>query len=196
MPALPPSASDIAGDVALLAAIAARDKAAFTALFERYAGRIKAFVMRAGASPQDADEITQDVMVAIWRSAGGYDPARAAPATWIYAIARNRRIDLLRRARRPAPDPNDPLFQPDPEPDSLDILSHAEAAARIRATLATLSPEQRAVLVAAFYGGQTHSEIASATGLPPGTVKSRMRLAFRRLRDVLGDEAGAEFEYD
>jgi RNA polymerase sigma-70 factor (ECF subfamily) len=188
MPAQQPPSPDTASDAELLAAIAGRDKAAFAVLFDRYAGRIKGFMMRSGASAQDADEIAQDVMVSIWRRASSFDPARAGAATWIFAIARNRRIDLIRRASRPAPDPEDPLFQPDPEPDGLDTLAQAEQEERVRAGLATLAPEQRAVLVAAFYEGLSQTEIAQAQNLPLGTVKSRFRLAFRHLRGVLGED--------
>jgi RNA polymerase sigma-70 factor (ECF subfamily) len=188
MPAQQPPSPETASDAELLAAIAGRDKAAFAVLFDRYAGRIKGFMMRSGASAQDADEIAQDVMVSIWRRASSFDPARAGAATWIFAIARNRRIDLIRRASRPAPDPEDPLFQPDPEPDGLDTLDRAEQEERVRAGLATLAPEQRAVLVAAFYEGLSQTEIAQAQNLPLGTVKSRFRLAFRHLRGVLGED--------
>lgn len=194
MPDAPPPGSAAPSDAELLILIAGRDRTAFGALFARYAGRIKAFTMRSGASAPDADEIAQDVMVAIWRSAAGFDPARAAASTWIFAIARNRRIDLIRRARRPAPDPADPLFQPDPEPGGLDMLAQAQQEVRVRDGLASLAPEQRAVLVAAFYDGLSHGEIAEVQGLPLGTVKSRIRLAFRHLRDVLGEDLMAELD--
>ncbi len=194
MPAPPPPGPAALSDADLLVGIAGRDKASFALLFERYAGRIKGFMMRSGANPSDADEIAQDVMVSVWRRAATFDPRRAAASTWIFAIARNRRIDMIRRARRPAPDPADPLFQPDPEPDGLDIVSQAEQERRVRSSLATLAPEQRAVLVAAFYDGLSHAEIAEAQGLPLGTVKSRIRLAFRHLRGVLGEDIVAEMD--
>lgn len=192
MPAPPPETA--ASDARLLIGIAGADTQAFAALFARYAGRIKSYMMRSGASDSDADEIAQEVMVSIWRNAASYDPARATAATWIFAIARNRRIDMLRRARRPAPDPADPLFQPDPHPDGLDQLTAAERDEQVRLGLAGLTPEQRAVLLASFYDGLSHAEIAARFGLPLGTVKSRMRLAFRHLRDVLGDDLVAEFD--
>lgn len=188
MPAAPPPVQPVPSDVALLAGVAAGDRAAFAALFERYAGRLKAHVLRAGAGRDDADEIVQDVMVSVWRRAASFDPDRAAVSTWIYAIARNRRIDGLRRAHRPRPDPLDPTFDPEPEPDGLDRVSRVEREAALRAVLADLAPEQRAVLVAAFYDGRSHAEIAAALGLPLGTVKSRIRLAFQRLRGALGDD--------
>lgn len=189
----PPADPNAAQDADLVARIAAQDREAFVALFERYAGRIKAFALRGGASAQDADEIAQDVMVSVWRRAASYRPERAAVSTWIYAIARNRRIDLIRRTRRPAPDPNDPLFQPDPQPDALRGLAAIEREARLRAGLAALGPEQREVLVAAFFDGLSHGEVAERLGLPLGTVKSRIRLAFGHLRGLLGDDLVAEF---
>jgi RNA polymerase sigma-70 factor (ECF subfamily) len=194
MPASPPPGQSSASDAELLVAVARCDRAAFAALFDRYAGKLKGFIMRSGASDADADEIVQDVMVAIWRRAGTFDPARAAASTWIFAIARNRRIDLIRRSRRPMPDPADPMWRPDPEPDGADRLSQAEREAQVRAGLDVLAPEQRAVLVAAFYDGLSHGEIAAAQGLPLGTVKSRLRLAFRRLRLELGDDITEETE--
>lgn len=187
MPALTPDL-DVSSDAALILATARADRDAFVALFERYAGRVKAFMMRSGASPADADEIVQEVMVAIWRRAGTFDPDKAAASTWIFAIARNRRIDMIRKVSRPAPDPEDPLFQPDPEPDGLSRVSAAERAERLRESLAALAPEQRSVLMAAFYEGLSHGEIATRLDLPLGTVKSRIRLAFRHLRSALGED--------
>jgi RNA polymerase sigma-70 factor, ECF subfamily len=186
MPDSPPP--EPPGDAELIRAIAGGDRDAFVALFERYAGRIKGFMIRSGASAGDADEIAQDVMVAIWRRAETFDAERSAAATWIFAIARHRRIDLLRRAGRPGPDPLDPLFQPEAEPDAFAALNAAQREARLREALAGLPPEQRAVLVAAFYDGLSHAEIAAREGLPLGTVKSRIRLAFRRLSGILGDD--------
>lgn len=192
--ASPPDTAAAASDADLILAVARRDRAAFVALFERFAGRVKGYAIRAGAVAADADEIAQDVMVSVWRNAGDFDPSRAAASTWIFAIARNRRIDAFRRQQRPTPDPNDPLFQPGPEPDGYDILSAAERDRRLREALASLAPEQRQVLVAAFYDGLSHGEIAARSGLPLGTVKSRIRLAFRHLHGILGDDLAEGFE--
>ena len=138
MSATPPPVRTAPSDAELIAAVAARDRAAFVTLFERYAGRIKAFAMRGGTGAADADEIAQDVMVSVWRNAASFDPARAGPSTWIFAIARNRRIDQFRRAGRPAPDPADPLFQPEGDTrtlaeyadDEKNAVSHRGRAAR------------------------------------------------------------------
>ena len=191
-----PPASDAASDADLLLAVAARDRGAFVAVFERYAGRIKAFALRRGASAADADEIAQDVMVAIWRRADSFDPARASAATWIFAIARNRRVDFARRAARPGPDPLDPFFHPEPVPDAFDPLDAAEREARLRDALAGLAPEQQRVLAASFFDGLSHSAIAMREGVPLGTVKSRIRLAFRHLHAVLGVDLAGGFGDD
>jgi RNA polymerase sigma-70 factor, ECF subfamily len=193
MSAPPTAGATGPSDADLIRAVAGKDRAAFSLLFDRYAGRVKAFMMRGGASEADADEIAQDVMVSIWRRAESFDPAKAAASTWIYAIARNRRIDLVRQMRRPMPDPMDPLFQADPEPDGLETVSLAEREGLVRESLGTLAPEQLEVLRMAFYDGMSHAEIAESTGLPLGTVKSRIRLAFRHLRGALGDEVAADF---
>ena len=173
-----------------------RDRAAFVALFDRYARRVKAFLIRGGASPEEADEAAQDVMVSLWRKAETYDPAKASVATWVFAIARNRRIDMLRRRARPEPDPEDPLFQPDPSPDPAREAAASDRDARLRAALTELDPEQLEVVRLAFYAGLAQSEIAARTGLPLGTVKSRLRLAFGRLRAALGDAFAEELRDD
>jgi len=175
-------------DTQLLSEIATSDRAAFAELFGRYAVRIKAFVLRAGTSGEDADEIAQEVMVTVWRKAHQFDPAKAAASTWIFAIARNRRIDLIRRRNRPEPDPEDPLFHPDPEPSGLEALSAQQIAIRVRDGVAQLPQDQRQVLSAAFYDGLSHAEIAAHFDLPLGTVKSRIRLSFKHLRGVLGED--------
>ncbi len=192
---LTPRSAD-ASDADLVSAVAARDRDAFVALFERYAGRIKAFALRRGASPADADEIAQDVMVAVWRRAATFDPDRASAAAWIYAIARNRRVDFARRAARPGPDPLDPLFRPEPEPDGFAAVNAAEREARLRDALAGLAAEQRRVVVASFFDGLSHGEIAVREGVPLGTVKSRIRLAFRHLHGVLGVDLAEGFGDD
>lgn len=178
-------------DAALLRRVAARDRAAFRLLFARYAGRIKAFLMRAGFPAAEADEGAQEVMLAIWRRADSFDPAKAGAATWIYAIARNRRVDMLRR-RRPAPDPDDPHFRVDPAPASETVSQIADRDRALRAALADIPPDQRRVVAALFYDGLTHTEAAAALALPLGTLKSRLRLAIGRLRAALGEDFAQE----
>ncbi len=185
-PSSPQAEPDPAGDEALLARVAAGDRAAFAALFARYAGRIKGFLIRSGFPPAEADEAAQEVMLSIWRRADSFDPARAGAATWIYAIARNRRVDMLRR-RRPEPDPEDPLFAPDPEPQPAATAQRRDRDRAVRAAMTGLTEEQRLVVRLAFYDGLSHGEIAAMIDAPLGTVKSRIRLAMGRLRAALGD---------
>ncbi len=184
-------------DEALLAAVAGHaDRAAFVELFRRFAGRIKAMLTRSGSAPEMAEEVAQEVMVLVWRKAASFDPEKASVATWIYAIARNRRIDLLRRAARPEPDPQDPLFRPEPEAPAERVLAAAERDLRVRQALSGLPPEQIEVVRLAFFAGLSHGEIAERLGAPLGTVKSRLRLSFARLRSSLGGDFSTELVDD
>ena len=178
-----------AQDAALIARIAKKDKEAFAALFSDYAIRVKAFLMRYGTSPTDADDLAQDVMVQVWRRAETFDPAKASASTWVFTIARNRRIDRLRKIARATPLEDDPLFQPDPEPDALEVLSANDRQIRVQEALNNLNKEQRQVIEASFFVGMSHGEVADALGLPLGTVKSRIRLGFKALRTALGEDA-------
>ena len=184
-------------DESLLAAIVDRaDRTAFADLFGRYAGRIKAFLINGRLDPGTAEEIAQEVMVTLWRKAASFDPSKASVATWIFTIARNRRIDHLRRQARPEPDPTDPQFRPEPEVSSERAVANATRDTRVRAALASLADEQREVVQLAFFAGLSHGEIAERLGTPLGTVKSRLRLSFARLRTELGTEFVAELADD
>ena len=186
-----PPESGLAGrtDEALVAAVAERaDRDAFAELFRRYAGRVKAMLMRSGAAADVAEEVAQEVMVAVWRKASTFDADKASVATWIYTIARNRRVDLIRRTKRPEPDPDDPLFRPDPAPPPDAAMAAAQRDLRIRQALHALPPDQLEVVRLAFFAGLSHGEIAERLGAPLGTVKSRLRLSFARLRARLGGD--------
>ena len=180
-------------DAALIRRIAeARDKEAFSALFRRYAGKIRGALVKAGARPDEADEAAQEAMLAVWRKAGSFDPARAPASAWIFAIARNRRIDMIRRSRRPEPDPEDPLFQPEPPRSAAAAIAERERDGALAAPVAARSEPQRDGVRRAFFVGLGHPEIAARLGLPLGTVKSRLRLAGERLRAALGAEFARE----
>lgn len=158
------------------------DRAAFAELFDHYAPRVKGYLGRLGLEPARAEDLTQDVMVAVWRKAASFDRGKANASTWIYRIARNRRIDLFRRERTATLDPDEPMLSPEAEalPDA--ALLAGQQGTLIALALAELPPEQREMIRAAFYEDLSHSEIAERTGLALGTVKSRMRLAFEKLR--------------
>lgn len=160
-----------------------QDQAAFAELFAYFAPRVKAFLMKSGANPDLAEEVSQDVMATLWRKAHMFDPAKASVSTWIFTIARNRRIDVLRKQRRP--EPEDLTWGPEAEPDQEDVLALQQESEKLGVALAELPEKQRDLIIRAYYGELTHSEIADATGLPLGTIKSRIRLALDRLRHQL-----------
>jgi RNA polymerase sigma-70 factor (ECF subfamily) len=161
-----------------------QDRTAFAALFTEFAPKVKAFAIRRGAAAPD--EVTQEVMLAVWRKAASYDPARGAGEAWIFAVARNACIDAARRDR------GQPLLELEP-PDTPEAprgdrqLEAAEDVRRVRAAVASLSPEQSEVVRLSFFDDRPHAEISARLGLPLGTVKSRLRLAMKRLRELLDD---------
>ena len=157
----------------------------FELLFRHFAPRVKAYMARTG-SPGVAEELMQETMVAVWNKAAMYDPSRGAASTWIFSIARNLRIDAYRREKHPEFDPEDPMLQPEAEPAADRRLEGEQSAKLIRDALTTLPPDQAEVLRLAFFEDNSQSTIAAALDLPLGTVKSRMRLAFAKLRGVLG----------
>lgn len=157
-----------------------RDRTAFAELFSHFAPRVKGFLMKSGAEATLAEDCTQDVMATVWRKAHLFDPSRASVATWVFTIARNRRIDLIRRQKRP--DPEDLPWGPEAEPDQLDVLAMQQESEVLSRAIAKLPAAQRELIEKAYFGDFTHSEIAAQTGLPLGTIKSRIRLALDRLR--------------
>ena len=172
----------------LLQRVAANgDVEAFKALYESYAPRVKSYMLRQGADPATAEELAQETLLAVWRKAGLYSDDKGSATTWIFTIARNLRIDRLRKevAWQPLPEDNDEQPSPDPLPDA--ELSERERGERVRAMLAELPQDQSAVVSLAFVEGLSHSEISARLGLPLGTVKSRMRLAYQKIRDALED---------
>jgi len=166
----------------------ARDRQAFRALFDHFAPRIRSFLLQRRVPKAQAEDITQDVMLSVWRRAASYDPAKAGASTWIYTIARNQHIDQFRKAKRAEQmDETDPSLQPEPAPAADDLCEMSESAQSVGAALETLSPDQRQVIDMAFTEGLSHSEIADRLDLPLGTVKSRIRLAMGKLKTTLGD---------
>ncbi|TCP27132.1 RNA polymerase sigma-70 factor (ECF subfamily) [Rhodovulum adriaticum] len=160
-----------------------KDQRAFASLFAHFAPRVKAFLMKSGADPALAEEVAQDVMATLWHKAHMFDPERASVATWIFTIARNRRIDVLRKSRRP--EPEDLPWGPEHEPDQADTIALQQESEQLGKALAALPENQRVLIERAYFGEFSHSEIAAETGLPLGTIKSRIRLALERLRQEM-----------
>lgn len=167
-----------------------QDKEAFSELFDHFAPRLKAYLLRLGAHGGQAEELVQEVMITLWRKADLFDPAKSSLATWLFRIARNRRIDALRRDKRGELDPDDPSLHPQGEAEAGESMDAQMRDERVRHSLKILPEEQLQLVRMAFFQGLSHSEISQETGLPLGTVKSRIRLAFTRLRKSLeNDEA-------
>lgn len=164
-----------------------RDRAAFARLFADFAPRIKGYARRRGADGAVAEDLAQEVMLTVWRRAGLFDRRKASASTWIFTIARNRRIDMLRRERRPEMDPNDPAVVPERDPAADHSVESSQSEARLHQAVARLPREQAELLRLAYFDDKSHSAIAEALDLPLGTVKSRIRLAMAKLRDMLKD---------
>jgi RNA polymerase sigma-70 factor (ECF subfamily) len=174
----------------LIARIAeARDRAAYAALFTRFAPKLKAFVMGQGLSAQEAEDLAQDAMLNVWRKAHLFDPAKATAVTWIYSIARNLRIDAARRTKRVRDLPEDLWQGEGDKPADQELIDH-QSAQSVAALIGALPAEQQTVLKMSFYEDLSHGDIAKALSLPLGTVKSRLRLALTRLKTALAAPGG------
>ncbi|WP_170479423.1 sigma-70 family RNA polymerase sigma factor [Ruegeria arenilitoris] len=160
-----------------------KDQLAFAELFRHFAPRVKAFLIKSGSDATTAEECAQEVMATLWHKAHLFDPSRATVATWVFTIARNKRIDVLRKQRRP--EPEDLGWGPEAEPDQDDVIALQQETAQLRDAMAALPDAQRELIQKAYFGDLSHREIASQTGLPLGTIKSRIRLALDRLRHAM-----------
>jgi RNA polymerase sigma-70 factor (ECF subfamily) len=173
---------------AWITAVAANsDRKSFKCLFDYFAPRLKSFLMGQGTDSQLAEEVVQETMVKVWRKSHQFDAAKASASTWIFTIARNMRVDLLRKDNRPEPDFNDPAFVPDPEPQVTELIARNQESEELNKLISTLPIEQREVLNLAYFHDMAHAEIANKLNIPLGTVKSRIRLALKRIRVTLGD---------
>lgn len=173
-----------------LLSLIARDRsdAAFRRLFEEYGPRVRSFMLRQGVDADVADDLTQETLTIVWQKAALYSPEKGAASTWIFTIARNLRIDRIRQ-QRPWQELTDQFASSIPSDMPLpDVqLDEQQRETRVRAVLAELPADQLEVVRLAFMDGLPHSEIAEKLGLPLGTVKSRIRLAYNKLRSALED---------
>ena len=174
--------NDLMRDVAIN-----QDRQAFVALFNYYAPRIKAYLVRLGAKSQVAEELVQETLLVVWRRADSFDPRQASLSTWIFTIARNRWIDVVRRERHPEIDPEDLAMGSDPEPLPDRIYEQIQESEKVRSVLSQLPKEQAELIKLAYFDDMAHSKIVDVTGLPLGTIKSRLRLALQKLRRELKD---------
>ncbi|MEQ8825412.1 MAG: sigma-70 family RNA polymerase sigma factor [Filomicrobium sp.] len=166
-----------------------QDKEAFATLFDAYAPRVKYFLIRQGTPAESAEELAQEVLLTVWRKAGYFSSSRGSASAWIFTIARNLRIDQTRREKRAQIYAMIDDYD-DVDPDTPDeLVSANEHAQRVRLAMSELPKEQQEVVKLSFIEGAPHSEIAQRLSLPLGTIKSRLRLAMRRMRKSLEDLA-------
>ena len=183
-------------DLELLAKISEKDRQALAELYDRYGRRVFALAVRMLNDPVGSEEVTQDVFMSVWRRGASYTSKKGKFTTWLFSIAHNRTIDELRKRKRDRSRENTDID------DHLNIqssdISPADAAVaqseylQIRAAMEKLPVEQKHVVDLSYFKGLTQTEIAMKTGQPLGTVKTRMRLALRKLRTALSAEIGAQ----
>lgn len=163
-----------------------RDRDAFVSLFHFFAPRVKSYLLKNGADETTAEEVVQNTFVTVWEKASGYNPKKAAASTWIFTIARNKRIDTLRRQKFVVPLEDDALdtLESTAAPQ-LDAYADQSTIEELHSAIDSLPREQAELLHMAFFEDKSHQDISDATSLPLGTVKSRLRLAMDKLRHKL-----------
>jgi len=168
-----------------------RDEKAFSDFYNHFAGRVKSFLIGKGLVEAVADELSQEIMLTVWRRAESYNPLKAAASTWLFTIARNRRIDYLRANARIEVDLDDEMLELDVDKEKTQEaqVDLSQQSAQLEQALLKLPQEQRQVMHLSFFRGQSHGAIAQWLDLPIGTVKSRIRLAMQSIRtDILSAE--------
>jgi RNA polymerase sigma-70 factor (ECF subfamily) len=172
-----------------------RDRQAFAQLFDYFAPRLKSYLRSLNMNDNAAEDLTQEVMVVLWQKAHLYDASKSSLSTWLFRVARNRRIDAMRRDKSAHLDPDEPLLQPSAMQPVDELIDADQRDERVQEAMASLPQEQLDLVRQAFFLGLSHSQISERTGLPLGTVKSRIRLAFGRLRRALENDALVDTEF-
>ena len=167
-----------------------QDKTAFADLFQHFAPRVKSYMLKLGSADEMAEELAQQTLLQVWRKAQLFDPDKAAASTWIFRIARNIRIDVLRKQKHFFDDDFDLAKIEDEQEDAEVKISREQKIRHVSLALAKLPQDQAKIIRMSFYDGLSHGEIAKQLELPLGTVKSRIRLAFGRLRESLYLDSG------
>jgi len=164
-----------------------KDRNAFKILFEYFAPRLKSYLLNFKITNQKAEDLTQEVMITLWQKADKFNPEKAKLSTWLFRIARNKYIDLVRKQKYPELNVDDHLSSMVAPEKTDKSLEDKQDSALIKEAMESLSNDQRLVINLSFFKELSHSQIAEETGLPLGTVKSRIRTAFQTLRKELGE---------
>lgn len=165
-----------------------QSKPAFAALFKHFAPRVKSFALKGGIDDLAAEEIAQETMLVVWRKAALFDGRKAAASTWIFTIARNKRVDYLRRHNKPALQDHDFIHLETDLKNQDESYEVEQASLTVREQMSQLPEDQKAVIIKAFMEEKSHAVVAEEMGLPLGTVKSRIRIALRKMRGKIGDQ--------
>jgi len=173
----------VSPDLATVTAMKSGDQSAIAELYDRYSSIVYAVALRVLGDTMAAEDVLQEVFLQLWRNPGAFDAARGNLAAWLAVIARNRAIDALRR-RKPETDIEDVIVSV--VAVSSEKKDRTRAAEKVRGVLQDMAPAQRAALEMAYFEGLTHSEIASKTGEPLGTIKTRIRAGLMALRKAFG----------
>ena len=179
--------SAVTFDDLLVAVGKSRSRDAFVRLFGHYAPRVKSFLMKGGLSPEQADEVAQETMLTVWQKAPAFDPKKAGAGTWIFTIARNKRIDLQRKGGRDVQYPEGMDFPAGAVLADVQ-MSDEQSAKKLSVAIDALPPEQADLIRKVYFEDKTQNDIAAETGIPLGTVKSRIRLGLGKLRDAMKEE--------
>jgi RNA polymerase sigma-70 factor (ECF subfamily) len=184
-------APSFADAVALVQAVGAQNREAFSRFYDRYSPLVYSLALRMLRAQSDAQDLLQEVFLQIWRQAASYSPERGSPEAWVINIARSRAIDKLRAIRR-----RDKSFLLTDDPSRSESNENVEASAAeseskltVNSALASLPEAQRRVLELAYFDGLSQTEIAARLQEPLGTIKTRMRAGIHRLREILGSRA-------
>ena len=162
-----------------------QDKQAFSTVFKHFAPRLKSFLIKAGSTDSQSEEVIQEVMIAVWTKAATYDDSKSSVSTWVYTIARNKRIDKIRKEKRHYLSESDEGLEiPVDSTQEKEIFS-AQLSNSLKKYMANLPEEQSKLLQLSYFYNKTHADISEELNIPLGTVKSRIRLALTKMRHLV-----------
>ncbi len=175
-------------DSELMLLISSKDEKAFVEIFHRYASKVKGLMIKLGAKLHDAEEITQEVFVIVWKKANLYNSHKGTVSSWIFQISKNYRIDLLRKTKNVILDENDPLWVSDEQTNSKDLILEIEHKKEIEKVLNNLPIDTKNLLISSFFEGLSHKELSKKFNKPLGTIKSKMKKAYTLMRLNLNED--------
>jgi RNA polymerase sigma-70 factor, ECF subfamily len=174
------------GLAALIAAVARGDVAAFDVLYDQISAPVFGVVLRVMRDPAQSEEVTQEVLLEVWRTAFRFEPAKGSAMAWVMTLAHRRAVDRVRSVQKEADRERRTATATIPYDEVAEAVEISLDHERVRRCLGGLTELQREAVTLAYYGGYTYAQVASLLGVAAGTVKTRMRDALIRLRDCLG----------